>query len=57
MQIAELKRALATKDLRLSVTRAELLDSRMQLQVTFSPSKHATRTAHFCWVLQSNSKE
>lgn len=33
-QIAELKRALATKDLRLSVSRAEQLDLRMQLQVS-----------------------
>ena len=34
-EIAELKRALATKDLRLSMTRSELLDVRIQLQVGF----------------------
>jgi hypothetical protein len=42
-QIADLKRALATKDLRLSVSRAEQLDLRMQLQVSFN-ALHAVLT-------------
>ena len=33
-QIADLKRALATRDLRLSASRAELLELRVQLQVS-----------------------